>query len=389
MRSAEIFAGCGGLALGVAQAGFKHAVVVERDPLAVATLTANKNRRVRHIVDWPIHSEDIRDVDFANLAGRIHLLSGGPPCQPFSIGGKHEGPSDSRNMWPEAIRAVRELRPRAFLFENVRGLLRPSFGRYLEYLRLQLSWPEARFSPRANWQRKLASLRERESAERKPTYRVLIRGINAANYGAPQRRHRAIIMGVRSELVDELQFPAPTHSREALIWSQWVTGEYWETHGISRRRRPEFEESDRMLLERLRVDNVRPDERPWTTVRDAIGDLPRPCETKEPVANHRLHPGARVYDRHTGSAWDQPAKALKAGDHGVPGGENILAPGDGTVRYFTLREMARLQGFPDAFKIGDGWKAPIKQLGNAVPVQVGKAFAENISKVIKNRKMPS
>jgi DNA (cytosine-5)-methyltransferase 1 len=382
MRSAEIFAGCGGLALGVAQAGFQHALVIERDPLAIATLTANKQRRVRHIADWPISAEDIRQIDFRKLAGMIHLLSGGPPCQPFSIGGKHEGPRDARNMWPETIRAVRELRPRAFLFENVRGLLRPSFSRYLEYLRLQLSWPQARSKRGESWPARLARLRKREGAGRPPTYRVLIQGINAADYGAAQRRHRAIIIGVLSDIVDTFDFPSPTHSRESLIWSQWITGEYWDAHKISKRRRPELEESDCMLVAKLRAENVKPAEKPWMTVRDAIGDLPSPSLTREPIANHRLHPGARVYDRHTGSSWDLPAKALKAGDHGVPGGENILAPGDGTVRYFTLREMARLQGFPDTFHVGSGWKGPIKQLGNAVPVQVGRTFAKKISTLV-------
>lgn len=382
MRSVEVFAGVGGLALGIAEAGFKHELVVERDPLAAATLHANKKRRIRHIADWPIREDDIRDIRFAELRGQIDLLSGGPPCQPFSIGGKHEGPRDARNMWPEAIRAVRELRPRAFLFENVRGLMRPAFGRYLEYLRLQLSWPETRSKPGESWPMKLARLRRREEANRKPTYRVVIAGINAADYGAPQKRHRAIIMGVLSELADELVFPAQTHSREALVWDQWVTGDYWDWHEISKRKRPELEGIEKTILAKLRSENVKPREKPWTTVRDAIGDLPAPCLKTEPIANHRLHPGARVYDKHTGSAWDQPAKALKAGDHGVPGGENILAPGDGTVRYFTLREMARLQGLPDTFEVGEGWKGPIKQLGNAVPVHVGRAFGREIACLI-------
>lgn len=386
MRSVEVFAGCGGLALGVAQAGFDHALVIERDPLALATLAANKKRGLRHLADWPIHGDDIRAIDFGDLAGSIHLVSGGPPCQPFSIGGKHEGPRDSRNMWPEAIRAVRELQPRAFLFENVRGLLRPAFHRYLDYLRLQLAWPESRLKPRESWQEQLARLRSRERTGRKPTYRVIVRGINAADYGAPQKRHRAIIMGVLSELVDDLQFPAQTHSREALVWSQWVSGEYWDNHEISKRRRPELDDSERTILERLRSDNIKPKEKPWVTVRDAIGDLPSPCERKEPIANHRLHPGARVYERHTGSVWDQPAKALKAGDHGVPGGENILASGDGSIRYFTLREMARLQGLPDTFRVGEGWKGPIRQLGNAVPVQVGRTFGSAIAKLVRRKR---
>ena len=382
MLSVETFAGCGGLALGLAQAGFEHALVVERDPMAAATLFANKKRRVRYIADWPIKQADIADVDFKELSASIDLVSGGPPCQPFSIGGKHQGPADERNMWPEAIRAVRELRPKAFLFENVRGLLRPAFANYLDFIRLYLSWPEIEPKTRETWKRRLAWLRMREAAGRAPTYRVLIRGINAADYGAPQKRHRAIVIGVRADVADSFTFPHPTHTREALVWSQWVTGKYWDLHGIARKHRPEMDEGEQLIRDRLREQNVEPGEKPWETVRDAIGDLPTPKEDAEPISNHRLHPGARTYPRHTGSTWDQPAKALKAGDHGVPGGENILAPVDGTVRYFTLREMARLQGLPDTFQIGDGWKNPIKQLGNAVPVQVGRAFGLEIARLI-------
>jgi DNA (cytosine-5)-methyltransferase 1 len=384
MRSVEIFAGCGGLALGIAEAGFRHALVLERDPFATSTLLANQRRRVRHIVDWPIRQLDVREVSFARYAADIALVSGGPPCQPFSIGGKHQGPADPRNMWPEAIRVVRELRPKAFLFENVRGLLRPAFSRYLEFIQLQLSWPSSQRTRSESWQQTLARLRSRQKAGRRPAYRVLISGINAADYGAPQKRHRAVVLGVRADIVDEVSFPGPSHSRESLLWSQWITGEYWDRHRVPRNGRPELLASDLAIVERLRASRRKPEELPWVTVRDAIGDLPAPRSDLEPIASHRLHPGARIYPRHTGSGWDQPAKALKAGSHGVPGGENILAPGDGTVRYFTLREMARLQGFPDSYRIATGWKAPVMQLGNAVPVPVGKAFGRAIAELIES-----
>src|SRR5438067_2326955 len=126
MRSVELFAGCGGLALGLARAGFKHDIVIEQDAESVTTLSENKKRCVAHVRDWQIAQHDTRDLDFRELRG-VDLLSGGPPCQPFSIGGLHLGPRDERNMWPEAVRIIRELRPKAFLFENVRGLFRPGF----------------------------------------------------------------------------------------------------------------------------------------------------------------------------------------------------------------------------------------------------------------------
>ena len=380
MHSVELFAGCGGLALGVAEAGFDHDVVVENDPRACATIEFNKTRGVRHFSKWAVTQSDIQEIDFSCFKNKIDLLSGGPPCQPFSIGGKHKGPSDKRNMWPEALRAVSEIRPKAFIFENVRGLLRPAFANYLEFLVLQLSHPEKYIVGRP-WRKQLKKLKTLSHPDVKPSYHVVVRAINAADYGASQKRHRAIFMGVRSDIADEVIFPAPTHSQEALIWNQRISGEYWEKHKIPRRDRPDITLTDKKILDRLQSLKNKPMGKPWKTVRDTIGDLPKPSPTSEVIINHRLHPGARFYTGHTGSTWDEPAKALKAGAHGVPGGENILVD-KGRVRYFTTREMARLQGFPDGFAINTTWQSSIKQLGNAVPVQVGYTFGKVIKKYL-------
>lgn len=387
MRSVELFAGCGGLAFGLAKAGFEHVLVIENDPHASSTLKKNKLDGVRHFSHWPIKAMDVRDANYTRL-GKIDLVAGGPPCQPFSIGGKHKGPRDERNMWPEAIRAVRELQPAAFIFENVRGLLRPAFADYLTLLSLQLTWPDVENSKRG-WREQLRLLKQHAKNDSAPRYRVVVQGINAADYGAPQKRHRAIIMGVRSDLAETITVPRPTHSQDALVWSQRVDKTYWERHEISARRRPPLSETDAFILKRLRTLESAPREKPWTTVRDAVGDLPEPFapgEREMDISHHQLHPGARVYERHTGSTWDEPAKALKAGDHGVPGGENVLVEGRGKVRYFTLREMARLQGLPDDFSIDGHWKNPIKQLGNAVPVPVGHVFGKALGRVIKSKR---
>src|SRR5438067_1595138 len=108
MRSVEIFAGAGGLGLGVSQAGFAHSAVIEIDPNSCATLKENKNRGISHVKDWSIFEADIRAFDYGTIRDKIDLLSGGPPCQPFSHGGKRLGRRDKRDMFPEAIRAVRE-----------------------------------------------------------------------------------------------------------------------------------------------------------------------------------------------------------------------------------------------------------------------------------------
>jgi DNA (cytosine-5)-methyltransferase 1 len=384
MRSAELFAGCGGLAYGTAEAGFKHALVLEIDRHACATIEMNAIEGTKHFRHWPVLGVDVRSVDFSTLGKDIDLLSGGPPCQPFSTGGRHKGPEDQRNMWPEAIRALKELRPKAFLFENVRGLLRPAFTDYLEFIQLSLSWPEL-YVPNQKWETQLKKMRALKKRGVTPAYRVIVQAVNAADYGAAQKRHRAIIWGVRADIADRIEPLAPTHSREALIWSQRVTGEYWKRYGVANKGRTSISESDKRILKKLLEGGTVPAQQPWITVRDVISDLPRPTIHAEPIRNHRLRPGARIYAGHTGSSLDEPAKALKAGCHGVPGGENALVDNKGRVRYFTVREMIRLQGLPDNFFLDTTWASATKQLGNAVPVQMARSFARHIRTYLPKR----
>ena len=382
MHSVELFAGCCGLALGVARGGFTHDLVVDLDDDSVATLTANKERKIKHVHQWEIAQNDTRELDFHEYQG-VDLVSAGPPCQPFSIGGKHLGPRDPRNMWPEAIRAIREIRPRAFILENVRGLFRPDFSKYLEYIRLQLTFPDVKPHEGESWNCHLARLRSHVNTKRGKNgeYRVLARAINTADYGAAQKRHRAIFIGVSSEFDDQWEFPAPTHSEDALAWSKHVDGSYWKRHSARRIRKPASKAEER-ALKRLLSTKKKPREQPWITIRDVIADLPAPSK-RERIQGHYQHPGARAYANHTGCCLDEPAKAPKAGDHGVPGGENMLADRRGNVRYFTVREMARLQGFPDDFVFTGSWIAATRQLGNAVPTVVGEFMARAVTKIIK------
>jgi DNA (cytosine-5)-methyltransferase 1 len=138
VKAVEIFAGAGGLALGVSAAGFDHEAVIERDKHACHTIRANQKRRVKPVVDWkpnPLTEQDLSTFDFSTIPEGIDVLCGGPPCQPFSLAGKSLGRRDKRDLFPQAIRTVRELKPRAFLFENVKGLLRASHLTYSEYIR--------------------------------------------------------------------------------------------------------------------------------------------------------------------------------------------------------------------------------------------------------------
>jgi DNA (cytosine-5)-methyltransferase 1 len=130
----------------------------------------------------------------------------------------------------------------------------------------------------------------------------------------------------------------------------------------------------------LRTLSSAPSGEPWITVRDALFDLGEP-DGKD---NHVVQSGARIYPGHTGSPLDQPAKALKAGDHGVPGGENMMVQDDGSVRYFTVREAARLQGLPDSYNFPRSWTESMRQLGNAVPAKLAEALGDWLFCVLSN-----
>lgn len=390
MRSIELFAGAGGLAMGIAKAGFDHEAVIEWDKNACETIRENQRRGLAPVAHWRLFESDVRQFDFSPFSERLDLLSGGPPCQPFSLGGKHQGYRDDRDMFPEASRAVREIQPRAFLFENVKGLLRGSFAKYFEYILLQLTYPEITRKKMEEWSEHLSRLERYHTQGSRDglSYRVVFRLLNAADYGVPQRRERVIIVGFRCDLDLAWSFPKPTHSQDALLWSQWVSAEYWERHRIAKAHRPAPPLHLQDKIVRLQESLFPPPEKPWLTTRDAIADLPEPqdSEQKSKPLNHQFNPGARVYPGHTGSLLDEPAKTLKAGDHGVPGGENMLAYPSGEVRYFTVRESARLQTFPDEYLFRGSWTETMRQLGNAVPVQLGHAVAASIGSHLRIRK---
>ncbi|WP_295946521.1 DNA cytosine methyltransferase [uncultured Xanthomonas sp.] len=392
MRSVELFAGAGGLAIGMGNAGFDHAAVLEWDHDACETLRINQRHGVAAVDRWPIHEGDARVFDYSSLRN-VEVVSGGPPCQPFSLGGKHQGHQDGRDMFPEAVRAVRELQPKAFIFENVKGLLRRSFATYLQYVLLQLTYPELKKKGDEDWRKHLTRLERHQTANANSkasglAYNLVFELVNAADYGVPQKRERFIIVGFRSDLGVRWAFPEHSHSCDALLRDQWISGDYWERHKVAKRARPALAPRLASRIERLRGEA--PDLsmiQPWQTVRDAISDLPDPEKyPRNKILNHRFNPGARAYPGHTGSPLDEPAKTLKAGAHGVPGGENMLTRPDGSVRYFSVREAARLQTFPDNYEFFGAWSETMRQLGNAVPVKLGETIATSVASALKGKK---
>jgi DNA (cytosine-5)-methyltransferase 1 len=374
----NLFSGAGGLALGLKAAGVAPRLLFERDGLAFETCQTN-GLVGEDAPDFELHKGDVRNVDWTKIQSPVRVLAGGVPCQPWSRGGKHEAQSDARNLFPEALRAIRELRPRAVLIENVHGLLRPSFRHYLQYLLRSLEFPSLLQRRSERWQSHNVRLREKQASRGyEPEYSVWHEGFNAADYGVPQLRRRVFIVALPAG--SKFAFPKPTHSRGALVRAQ-ADGSYWKRYGIGARIRHakrDVPEDDKLF--------------PWVTVRDAIGDLPAPSADEESAArgkdaNHWSIPGARRYDGHDGSDLDWPSKTIKAGVHGVPGGENTVRDGH-RFRYYTLREAAMIQTFPRGYVFEGARIHVTRQIGNAVPPLLAKAVAGAVATALAEMASP-
>lgn len=387
--SVELFTGGGGLALAMHQAGFRHLLAVEFERRACATLLANKAVPCDTGADipagpadpWPLDGRDIHYVDFEPWNGLVDVVAGGVPCQPWSLGGVHRGYEDKRNLWPELFRCVRETQPRAIVAENVRGLLRPSFREYYEYILRELAAPFEERVKGEDWRdhdRRLAKALADRRADPARRYDVKYMLVNAADYGVPQIRPRVFVVAFRRDLgLADWRFPAPTHSENALLRDQ-ASGRYWERHEIRPRPGPR-------LADLPSADGTLP----WRTVRDALADLPEPLEPLDAKleypgwAHHVGWPGAREYPGHTPNDLDRPAKTVKAGVHGVPGGETVLRRDDGSIRYMTVREVARIMTFPDTWRLVGPRGEQMRQLGNAVPVLLGKVMASAVADALR------
>lgn len=174
-KSIEICAGAGGQALGLEQAGFDHVALVEIEKAACETLRANRP-------EWNVIEGDVHEFSAAPFKGTIDLLAGGVPCPPFSVAGKQLGSDDERDLFPEALRLVRECDPRAVMIENVRGIFYPKFSEYREMI--------------------LGELHEMG-------YETWWRLVQASDYGVSQLRPRAILVGIKEPWASHFAWPQP------------------------------------------------------------------------------------------------------------------------------------------------------------------------------------
>lgn len=372
----ELFAGAGGLAVGCREAGFPTAHLFEQNADCCATLRANTSGKTPTITGV-VHVDDVSQVDWKAHPGKVAILTAGAPCQPFSLAGLHLAERDGRNLFPEVFRAQRELYPGALVVENVSGLTRKDFATYFAYIIAQAKDPSLEPKTGETWQTHFERLRRHQAAKNHiPEYSVTHAVLNAANHGVPQVRKRLFVVAFRGERA--FDFPRATHSKLALVREQ-RDRRYWDLREVSKPRWSNTKEQrgeghDGLL--------------PWVTVRDVISSLPTAAASEVDASesadpNHWAIPGARSYPGHDGSRLDWPSKTIKAGVHGVPGGENSVITDAGRLRYYTLREAACIQTFPMQHVFTGARSSVTRQIGNAVPCLLASAVAGALARTLE------
>lgn len=326
LSAIDLFAGTGGLSLGLHWAGWHTIAAVEIDKWASASYAQN-------FPQTNLLSCDVRKIDFRMYSG-VGLVAGGPPCQPFSVAGKQLSHSDPRDMVPEFVRAVREARPKAFLMENVPGLLTK---RHIQYTRSVLS--------------QLQGL----------GYAVHVRVLSAASYGVPQYRKRMFVVGVTQTV--EFRFPEPTHGPNCAL--PFVPVAQALEGLVTSDRNPA-----KVIYAKKPV--LRPS--PWAGM--LVNGQGRPINPNEPC--HTLPATAGGNRTHI---LDPEGVLLDYHKHLIAGGQ----PREGEVpgvRRLTLRESARLQTFPDSFQFCGPRTAQYRQVGNAVPPLLAKVIGQAIGSAL-------
>lgn len=306
----DLFAGAGGTALGLENAGFQHLLVNEFDKHAAATLRKNR-------AQWHVLEQDVHTVDFSHLAGQVDLLEGGFPCQAFSYAGNKKGFLDTRGtLFHEFARAIKEIQPKVAIGENVRGLLTHDNGRTLKIMLNELL---------------------------KLGYRVGYKVLRAQYLDTPQKRERLIIVALREDITSPLLVPKERDYtislREALAGVPASPGAVYA---------------------------------PWKA--EIMAKVPEGGYWKDlPEADQKSYMKASYY--HTGGrtglarrlAWDEPSLTLTCS----PAQKQTERCHPEQTRPLTVREYARIQTFPDDWEFAGGLTAQYKQIGNAVPVNMG------------------
>lgn len=327
----ELFAGAGGLAIGLEQSGLKCVVLNELDHWAAETLRTNRPH-------WKVIEDDIRNVSFNAYKGKIDVVTGGFPCQAFSYAGKKLGLEDARGtLFYEFARVVDETKPLICLGENVRGLLNHDEGRTLEGMKSILD--EIGYKP------------------------VDPRILKAIFYNVPQKRERLILVGIRKDIEIDFQFPKP-YKKIYTLKDALKAGELFSTDV------PESEGTLYPKRKREILDKIPPGGY-WR-------DLPLDLQKEYMQKSFYLGGGKTGMARRM--SWTEPSLTLTCS----PAQKQTERCHPDETRPFTVREYARIQTFPDDWRFTGSVSNQYKQIGNAVPVNLGKEIGYSIIRFLNN-----
>ena len=333
ITSAELFAGGGGLALGMELAGFKHLLLNELDHNACNTLRYNHP-------EWNVIEGDIHDVDFTPYRDKIDFLSGGFPCQAFSYAGKRLGFEETRGtLFFELARAVKEINPKVFLGENVRGLFEHDNGRTLQTIKDVI-------------------------AELGYTL-VEPRIMRALQYDVPQKRERLILIAIRNDIAPHVNFKWPDVCPEIrTLRDAFFSGDLFETD-VPPSEGQVYPETKRKVMELV------PEGGDWR-------DLPEIVAKEYMKGSYNLGGGKTGMARRL--SMDEPSLTLTC----APAQKQTERCHPTETRPLTVREYARIQTFPDYWQFCGSLSAQYKQIGNAVPVNLAWAIGRSIMRLFNN-----
>ena len=327
----ELFAGAGGLAIGMEQAGLKCVALNEIDKWACETLRKNRP-------NWNVLEGDIKSFSFTEYENKVHIVTGGFPCQAFSYAGKKLGLADARGtLFYEFARVVKEVNPPICIGENVRGLLSHENGKTLQGM--------------------ISILDE-------IGYHVVpVQVLKAINFNVPQKRERLILVGIRKDIALKYEYPKPSkivyNLKDALKKGELFDCDVPKSEG------------SKYPKSKIDVLDLVPQKGYWR-------DLPLDIQKEFMGGSFHLSGGKTGIARRIG--WDEPCLTLTCS----PAQKQTERCHPEETRPFTVREYARIQTFPDNWKFEGSVAQQYKQIGNAVPVNLGKEVGYSIIKFLNS-----
>lgn len=331
--SIELFAGGGGLALGMEKAGFKHVLLNEFDKSACETLRKNRP-------DWNIIEGDIHDISFKEYEGKVDFLSGGFPCQAFSYAGNKAGFEDARGtLFFELARAVKEVKPKVFMGENVKGLYTHDNGHTFEVIKNVI-------------------------ADLGYTL-VEPQVLKAIQYQVPQKRERLILVAIRNDIADKVAFHYPSpYNRVVTLRDAFYKGILYDCD-VPNSIGQSYPKRKKEIMEHVPMGGY------WK-------DLPDELQREYMKASYFMGGGKTGIARRL--SLDEPSLTLTC----APAMKQTERCHPTETRPLTVREYARIQTFPDDWEFCGNMTAQYKQIGNAVPVNLAAAVGRSLIRLFND-----